>query len=95
MKMVLLAIALFVSACAGVPQRVSDQPKPPRIVEEDITTEAPISANPQHQNLPDATMTPQQAPNPQENTVNPVTPGQRPPRRIIWRDQPAPEGRQR
>jgi len=96
MKMLVVSVVvLFLSACAGVPQRSTEATRPPRIVEEDITTEAPTSTNVPQPGAPESAITPPPTPNPQENVLTPETPGQRPPRRIIWRDRPTPERKQR
>lgn len=92
--MFILLLVLALSACAGAPQRGSEGLKAPRIVEEDITTEAPSSADVPHSSS-DVGISAPSAQSPQEAPLTPVGPGQRPPRRIIWRDQPAPERNQR
>ncbi|MGB9618714.1 MAG: hypothetical protein ACPL7J_15445, partial [Desulfomonilaceae bacterium] len=93
MKTLLIApLLLCLVACAGAPQRGAEATRPSRIIEEDITSESPSRSNIPQQGAPDASVAPPPTiQDSQENTLPQTSPGQRPPRRIIWRDQGAPE----
>lgn len=94
--LLILTVLLCLVACAGAPQRSTEATRPSSIVEEDITSESPTRSNIPQQAAPDASVAPPPSiQDSQENALPPSSPGQRPPRRIIWRDQGTPERKQR
>jgi hypothetical protein len=85
---VLIMVCTWLSGCSGTVSQKKDTPPQPKVLEEDISDQRPISPETERQTSGPAVTGP--APY-LEGVPSGVDPGSRRPKRIKWRDRPGSE----